>query len=81
MPQKKPQSPPAQSPNPRSRQQHGGAQPQGGATGQPRQQQQQPPGESDDPRGHDQDVQEKAPEGDVETGRGGRSPQVDIDRE
>lgn len=76
MSQKKPQSPPAQSPNQRSRQQQGG-----GTAGQSRQQQQQPPGEPEDPRDHDQDVQEKAPEGDVETGRGGRSPQVDIDRE
>jgi hypothetical protein len=76
MTQKKPQSPPKG-----GSQQFGGAQPQGGSPGQSRQQQQEPPREPKDPRDHDQDVQEKAPEGDVETGRGGRSPNVEIDRE
>ena len=63
------------------RQQQGGAQQQGGSTGTPRQHQQQPPREPHDPRDVDPDVHEKDPEGDVETGRGGRSPQVQIDRE
>lgn len=74
MPQKKPQSPPTG-----SRQQHGGS-PSQGEAGHSRQQQQEPPREPD-PRDRDQDVQENAPEGDVETGRGGRTPQVEIDRE
>jgi len=73
MPQKKPQSQPET-----TRQQQGGAQPHGGKSRQP---QQESPRERSDPREHDQDVQERAPEGDIETGRGGRSPQVDIDRE
>jgi hypothetical protein len=67
------------------RQQQAGAQQQGGSTGTPRQQQQQPPQqpprEPQDPRDVDPDVHEKDPEGDVETGGGGRSPQVPIDRE
>lgn len=75
MPQKKPQSQPET-----TRQQQGGAQPPGGS-GKSRQQQQESPRERSDPREHDQDVQERAPEGDVDTGRGGRNPQVDIDRE
>lgn len=75
MPQKKPQSQPDT-----PRQQQGGAQPQGGSSGKSRQVQQESPRERSDPREQDQDVQERAPEGDVETGRGGRSPQVEIDR-
>lgn len=68
-----------------SRQQQGGMKPQDGSIGAPRQQQQQPPQvpprEPHDPREVDPDVHEKDPEGDVETGRGGRSPQVKIDRQ
>ena len=54
---------------------------QGGATGTPRQQKAPPPREPQDPRHVDPDIHEKEPEGDVETGRGGRTPQVQIDRE